>query len=134
MSEPIVHVEVGANPADMRSECLSSKICRQMWGKMNNYGIQGGSASSGGSRQLACRLIVGLVAVALVVMLFFFFTLALFAFGVLLVTMLFRIVWPARQLREKMLRETIEGEYSVSLQSAEPARATQITPKDIAPH
>ena len=79
------------------------------------------------------RLIAALVAVTLLVLLFFFFTLALVAFGVLLVIVLVRMISPARKLREKMPRGTIEGEYSVSTQADEHTPPTQIGSKDVTP-
>ena len=79
------------------------------------------------------RAIAALVAVALLVLLFFFFTLALIAFGVLLVIVLVRIMWPARKPSDKMSPATIEGEYSASARSAEPAPTTHITSQDDTP-
>ena len=81
------------------------------------------------------RLVLALVVVALLVLLFVFFTLALLAFGIVLVAVLVRIMWPSRKSRRSVSvsPQTIEGEYRVSTPADEPDPEKPLTSKDVTP-
>lgn len=84
-----------------------------------------GARSSGSPQTWLGRVVGSVVAVALFVSAFFFLVFFLLAAGVLILGILLRLLWKARQIRAQASRDILEGEYSVEPQE----KAAEITDK-----
>lgn len=71
------------------------------------------------------RVVGSVLAAVLFVLTFFFLVFFLLACGVLILGILLRLFWRARQIRARASRNIIEGEYSVEPQE----QAVEITDK-----
>jgi hypothetical protein len=75
-----------------------------------------GTQSDGFPQTWLGRVVGGLLAATLLVSAFFFLFLFLLVLGVLILAVLLRLLWKAKEVRAQASQEILEGEYSVAPQ------------------